>query len=140
MTFRINARLTTSPPGATSENVAKDFHISRQQQDEFALESYRRAEVAQKSGWFDDEIVPISVKKNGTDTIIARDEIRWGTTYDGISKLRPSFPEYGDTTHAGNASQVTDGKLPGTRAGEVALCEVCRLTLYETQELLLYFS
>lgn len=104
------ARLTNSPAGATSENVAREFHISRQQQDEFAVESYRRAELAQKSGWFGDEIVPISIKKDGADSIITRDEIRWGTTYENIRKLRPSFPEYGDTTHAGNASQVTDGK------------------------------
>lgn len=95
--------------GATSENVAREFQISRQKQDEFAVESYRRAEFAQKSGWFEDEIVPIKVKKDGEDIVIARDEIRWGTTYEAISKLRPSFAEYGDTTHAGNASQVTDG-------------------------------
>lgn len=97
-------------PGATSENVAKDFNISRRRQDEYAVESYRRAELAQKSGWFDDEIVPIKVKKDGTETILTHDEIRYGTTYEGISKLPPSFPDYGETTHAGNASQLTDGK------------------------------
>ncbi|OAP63755.1 hypothetical protein AYL99_02982 [Fonsecaea erecta] len=97
------------PMGATSENVAREFNVSRQRQDEYAVESYRRAEVAQKSGWFEDEIVPITVKKDGKDITVSRDEIRWGTTYDGIKNLRPAFPEYGDTTHAGNASQVTDG-------------------------------
>ena len=73
------------------------------------MESYRRAELAQKIGWYDDEIVPIKVKKDGKEITIAEDEIRWGTTYEGIQKLRPSFPDYGDTTHAGNASQITDG-------------------------------
>lgn len=94
---------------ATSENVARDFNISRQKQDEYAVESYRRAELAQKSGWFDEEIVPITTKKDDKDTTLTKDEIRWGTTYAGISKLPPSFPEYGDTTHPGNASQVMDG-------------------------------
>ena len=74
------------------------------------MESYRRAELAQKEGWFEDEIVPIAVKTNDKDVTITRDEIRWGTTYEGISKLKPSFPDFGNTTHAGNASQITDGK------------------------------
>ena len=96
--------------GATSENVAKDFNISRHQQDEYAVESYKRAEFAQRSGWFDDEIVPIRAKKDGKEVTIDRDEVRWGTTYEGIQKLPPSFPDYGETTHAGNASQITDGQ------------------------------
>jgi acetyl-CoA acyltransferase 1 len=95
--------------GATSENVAKDFNITRHKQDLYAVESYRRAEHAQKSGWFDDEVAPITVKKDGKDVVVSKDEIRYGTTYDGIAKLKPSFAEYGDTTHAGNASQITDG-------------------------------
>ncbi|KAK5947009.1 hypothetical protein PMZ80_001155 [Knufia obscura] len=103
------ARDCMLPMGATSENVASDFNITRHQQDEYAVESYRRAEHAQKQGWFDDEIVPITVRKDGKDVTIDHDEIRWGTTLEGISKLKPSFPEYGDTTHAGNASQITDG-------------------------------
>lgn len=93
----------------TSEIVAKEFNITRQQQDEYAIESYRRAELAQRSGWFDDEIVPISTQKNGEAATVTRDDIRWGTTYEKIKQLPPSFPEYGDTTHAGNASQLTDG-------------------------------
>ena len=77
--------------------------------DEYAVESYRRAEIAQKSGWFEDEVVPITVKKDGKQITVDKDEIRYGTTFDGIKNLKPSFPEYGDTTHAGNASQITDG-------------------------------
>ena len=95
--------------GGTSENVARDFNISRQRMDEYAVESYRRAELAQKSGWFDDETVPIKVTKDGKEIELTQDEIRWGTTLEGVQKLPPSFPEYGDTTHAGNASQITDG-------------------------------
>jgi acetyl-CoA acyltransferase 1 len=106
------ADILRSDVGATSENVARDFSVSRHRQDEYAVESYRRAELAQKSGWYDDEIVPIAVRKDGKDTTITRDEIRWGTTYEGVSKLRPAFPDYGDTTHAGNSSQVTDGEYP----------------------------
>lgn len=90
--------------------MAKDFNISREIQDHYAVESYRRAEVAQKSGWFDDEVVPITVRqKDGKEVTISKDEIRYGTTYEGIAKLKPSFPDHGDTTHAGNASQITDG-------------------------------
>jgi len=102
------------PMGQTSENVGREFNVTREMQDRYAVESYRRAEVAQKNGWFHDEIVPITVKikdKDGkeTETLVTKDEIRWGTTYEGISKLPPSFPEYGDKSHAGNSSQVTDG-------------------------------
>lgn len=91
--------------------MAKDFNVSRQRQDEYAVESYRRAELAQKSGWFDDEVVPVKVDKDGQEVVVSKDEIRWGTTLEGIAKLKPAFPQYGDTTHAGNASQITDGKL-----------------------------
>ncbi len=77
------------------------------------MESYKRAEIAQKTGWFNDEIVPLVVQKNGvpdTEITITQDDIRLGTTYEKISKIVPAFPSYGDTTHAGNASQVTDGE------------------------------
>lgn len=96
--------------GQTSENVARDFNVSRQQQDEYAVESYRCAEIAQKSGSFDDEIVPIAVQFDGRTVTLTRDDgLRWGTTYNKISSLSPSFPEHGHTSHAGNSSQVTDG-------------------------------
>jgi acetyl-CoA acyltransferase 1 len=104
------------PMGQTSENVGADFNITREMQDRFAYESYRRAEVAQKAGWFDDEIVPIttSVKdpKTGemkTVTLNKDEGPRWGTTYEGLSKIRPAFAQYGDRSTGGNSSQVTDG-------------------------------
>ena len=104
------------PMGQTSENVGKDFNISREAQDRYAAESYRRAEAAQKSGWFEDEIVPIQTEvinpKTG-ETVkitVSKDEgPRWGTTFESLSKLRPAFPDYGDKSTGGNSSQITDG-------------------------------
>ncbi|CBX99284.1 hypothetical protein IAQ61_000601 [Plenodomus lingam] len=104
------------PMGQTSENVAKEFNISRERQDRFAAESYRRAEAAQKAGWFDDEIVPITtaVKDPKTGEVknvtLTRDEgIRPGTTFESLQKLKPAFLPHGDRSHAGNSSQLTDG-------------------------------
>jgi len=104
------------PMGQTSENVGKDFDISREAQDRYAAESYRRAEVAQKAGWFDDEIAPITVKvkdpKTGEekDVTLTKDEgPRYGTTFESLNKIRPAFPDYGDRSTGGNSSQVTDG-------------------------------
>jgi len=104
------------PMGQTSENVGSDFNISRESQDRFAAESYRRAEVAQKSGAFDDEIVPITVRvkdpKTGEEkqVTLTKDEgPRWGTTYEALSKIRPAFKQWGDRSTGGNSSQLTDG-------------------------------
>jgi acetyl-CoA acyltransferase 1 len=100
----------------TSENVGNDFNISRKMQDSYAAESFRRAEVAQKAGWFDDEIVPITTTikdpKTGEEKQVTlnKDEgPRYGTTVESLSKIRPALPEFGDKTTGGNASQVTDG-------------------------------
>lgn len=104
------------PMGQTSENVAKDFNISRERQDRYAAESYRRAEMAQRSGWFSDEIVPIITEVKDPKTgefqkiTLTQDEgPRWGTTYEGLSKIRPAFPAFGDRSTGGNSSQITDG-------------------------------
>lgn len=104
------------PMGQTSENVGKDFNIARELQDRYAAESYQRAERAQKSGWFDDEIVPIeaTVKdpKTGEEkkVLLTKDEgIRYGTTFESLSKIRPAFMPHGDKSTGGNSSQVTDG-------------------------------
>ncbi|EME48489.1 hypothetical protein DOTSEDRAFT_67503 [Dothistroma septosporum NZE10] len=96
------------PMGITSENVASDFSITRDQQDRYAVESYRRAELAQKAGWFNDELVPISVVKDGQEILVSQDEVRWGTTFENINKLKPSFTKDGKST-PGNSSQITDG-------------------------------
>ena len=104
------------PMGQTSENVGKDFEISREAQDRFAAESYQRAERAQKAGWFDDEIFPFVTKvkdpKSGEEkeVTLTKDEgPRWGTTFESLQKIRPAFPAYGDRSTGGNSSQVTDG-------------------------------
>jgi acetyl-CoA acyltransferase 1 len=104
------------PMGQTSENVGKDFNVTREQQDRYAAESYRRAEVAQRAGWFDDEIVPIVTEvkdpKTGekkTVTLTKDEGPRWGTTFESLSKIRPAFPDFGDKSTGGNSSQVTDG-------------------------------
>lgn len=104
------------PMGETSENVGKDFNISREMQDRYAAESFQRAERAQKAGWFTDEIVPIKtqVKDPKSDemveVIVSKDEgPRYGTTFESLSKVRPAFPDYGDRSTGGNSSQVTDG-------------------------------
>jgi acetyl-CoA acetyltransferase len=106
----------TQPMIQTSENVGDDFNISRRQQDEYAVESFRRAEVAQKAGWFDDEIVPITTKvkdpKTGelkTITVTKDEGPRYGTTLESLLKIRAAMPQFGDKTTGGNASQVTDG-------------------------------
>ena len=66
--------------------------------------------MAQKAGWFDDEIVPITVKKDGQDVTLTKDEgPRYGTTFESLQKIRPAFPDYGDRSTGGNSSQVTDG-------------------------------
>ena len=111
-----NAADCQQPMGQTSENVAKDFEISREAQDRFAAESYQRAERAQKAGWFDDEIVPFKTKvkdpKTGElkEVILTKDEgPRYGTTFESLSKVRPAFPQFGDRSTGGNSSQVTDG-------------------------------
>lgn len=104
------------PMGQTSENVGKDFDVSREAQDRYAAESYRRAEAAQKAGWFDDEIVPVTVRVKDEasgqekEVTLTKDEgPRWGTTYEALAKVRPAFQPFGDRSTGGNSSQVTDG-------------------------------
>ena len=111
-----DARDCMQPMGQTSENVGKDFNITREMQDRYAYESFKRAEIAQKEGWFDDEIVPITTTikdpKTGeekTVTLTKDEGPRWGTTYEGLSKIRPAFLPHGDRSTGGNSSQVTDG-------------------------------
>jgi acetyl-CoA C-acetyltransferase len=95
--------------GVTAENVAKQYQITRQQQDEFAVASQNKAEAAQKAGRFKDEIVPVTVKTRKGDVVVADDEyIRPGVTLDSVAKLRPAFDKEGTVT-AANASGINDG-------------------------------
>ena len=98
------------PMGITSENVAKKYNVTREKQDAFAAESYKRAAAAKAAGKFKDEIIPIKyIDDDGNDRYIAEDDgIRQGVTKESLSKLKPAFEKDG-CTHAGNASQVTDG-------------------------------
>ncbi|NQV57524.1 MAG: acetyl-CoA C-acetyltransferase [Rhodospirillales bacterium] len=95
--------------GITAENVAKQWQISRDQQDEFAARSQARAEAAQKDGRFKDEIVPVTVKSRKSEIVVDTDEHpRPGTTAADLAKLRPAFDAEGTVT-AGNASGINDG-------------------------------
>ncbi|MEM6577037.1 MAG: acetyl-CoA C-acetyltransferase [Pseudomonadota bacterium] len=95
--------------GQTAENVADQWQITRDMQDEFALASQNKAEAAQKAGRFDDEIVPFTVKTRKGDIVVDKDEyIRHGATIENMQKLRPAFTKDGSVT-AANASGINDG-------------------------------
>ncbi|MDP9837353.1 acetyl-CoA C-acetyltransferase [Neorhizobium huautlense] len=95
--------------GITAENIARQWQLSRDEQDQFAVASQNKAEAAQKAGRFTDEIVPFVLKTRKGDVTIDSDEyIRIGATLDGLAKLRPAFDKDGTVT-AGNASGINDG-------------------------------
>ena len=95
--------------GTTAENVAKQFQITRDQQDEFAVKSQNKAEAAQAAGKFKDEITPVTISGRKGDVVVDADEyIKKGVTVDGIAKLRPAFAKDGTVT-AANASGINDG-------------------------------
>jgi len=104
-----------TPMGVTSENVAAKYGISRERQDKFAVESFRKAARARKEGKFQSEIVPVRTKwidpktEEEKEIVVNEDDgIREGVTYESLAKLKPAFKKDG-STHAGNASQVSDG-------------------------------
>jgi acetyl-CoA C-acetyltransferase len=95
--------------GATAENVAKQWQITREQQDEFAAASQNKAEAAQNAGRFKDEITPVTIKTRKGDIVVEQDEYpKPGVTAEGLGKLRPAFDKEGTVT-AGNASGINDG-------------------------------
>lgn len=104
--------------GLTAEEVSKQFKISREEQDQFSVESHQKAAAAWQAGKFKDEVVPITVKevfidenmkKKTREFIVDKDEgIRADTTLEGLSKLKPVFAA-GGTVTAGNSSQTSDG-------------------------------
>src|ERR1700704_514589 len=95
--------------GNTAENVAKQYQITRAQQDAFAVGSQNKAEAAQKAGKFKDEIAPVTIKTRKGDTVVDADEYpKHGTTAESVAKLRPAFDKEGTVT-AGNASGINDG-------------------------------
>ena len=96
--------------GTTAENVARQFQITRDEQDKFAVASQNKAEAAQKAGRFKDEIAVVTIKGRKGDVIVSADEyIKAGVTLDAISKLRPAFDSKDGTVTAANASGINDG-------------------------------
>ena len=95
--------------GTTAENVAKQFQITRDEQDKFAVASHNKAEAARKAGKFKDEICAVTVKGRKGDVVVTDDEyIKDGVTMESVGKLRPAFDKAGTVT-AGNASGINDG-------------------------------
>lgn len=94
--------------GLTAEEVAARYGVTRQMQDEFAYISCQKAESAIASGKFQEEIVPVAVKRQGQDVLVSTDEIKQGTTMAGLTALKPVFKLNGTVT-AGNASPMSDG-------------------------------
>ena len=108
--------------GQTAENLARDYEISREEQDEYALRSQRRAAAAIEGGRFDEEIVSVELKgRKGEAKTLSRDEHpRADTTAEGLGRLRPVFYKDGTVT-AGNSSGITDGAAALVVIGEEAL-------------------
>lgn len=95
--------------GITAENIARQWQLTRAEQDAFATASQNKAEAAQKAGKFTDEIVPFTITTRKGEVVIDQDEyIRAGTTLESLAKLRPAFDKEGTVT-AGNASGINDG-------------------------------
>ena len=95
--------------GNTAENVARQWQITREEQDTFAVASQNKAEAAKKAGKFKDEIAPVTIKTRKGETVVSEDEyIREGAKIDDVAKLRPAFDKEGSVT-AGNASGINDG-------------------------------
>ncbi|MFT5445958.1 MAG: acetyl-CoA C-acetyltransferase [Gammaproteobacteria bacterium] len=96
--------------GNTAENVAEQWQITREQQDEYAAHSQQKAEQAMNEGRFADEIVPVTIKGRKGDTVVDTDEHpKHGTTAESLGKLRPAFKREDGTVTAGNASGINDG-------------------------------
>lgn len=123
--------------GQTAENVAEQWQISRDIQDEFALASQNKAEAAQKAGRFDDEVIPFTVKTRKGDIVVDKDEyIRHGATIESMQKLRPAFTKDGSVT-AANASGLNDGAagvllMSAEEAEKRGITPMARIASYAT--------
>ncbi len=122
--------------GITAENVAKEYGITREAQDEFAVASQNKAEAAQKSGRFNDEIVPILIPQRKGDPIaFAQDEfVRHGATLESMAGLKPAFDKAGTVT-AANASGLNDGAaavvvMSAAKAKELGLTPLATIRAY----------
>jgi acetyl-CoA C-acetyltransferase len=123
--------------GATAENIARQYQISRREQDEFAAASQQKAEAAQKAGRFKNEIVPVEiVGKKGTVRFEADEYIRLGATVEALGELKPAFSKDGTVT-AGNASGINDGAAAvilttATKARELGLKPLAHIRAYSS--------
>ncbi|NCX09277.1 MAG: acetyl-CoA C-acetyltransferase, partial [Rhodobacteraceae bacterium] len=123
--------------GQTAENVAEQWQISRDMQDEFALASQNKAEAAQKAGRFDDEVISFTVKTRKGDIVVDEDEyIRHGATIESMQKLRPAFTKDGSVT-AANASGLNDGAagvllMSAEEAEKRGITPMARIASYAT--------
>jgi acetyl-CoA C-acetyltransferase len=123
--------------GVTAENVARKYEISRQEQDEFALQSQLKAEAAQKAGKFKDEIIPIEIASKKGTTVFDTDEYpKHGATLEGMASLRPAFNKEGTVT-AGNASGLNDGAaavimMSASKAQALGLTPLARIKAYSS--------
>ncbi len=123
--------------GQTAENVANQWQISREAQDEFAVASQNKAEAAQKAGKFADEIVAFTIKTHKGDVTVDADEyIRHGATLEAMQKLRPAFTKDGSVT-AANASGINDGAaavllMTEEEAAKRGLTPLARIASYAT--------
>ena len=124
--------------GITAENVAKKWGVTRQEQDEFAAASQQKAEAAQKSGRFKDEIVPVVIpQRKGDPVVFDSDEfVRHGTTAQSLAGLKPAFDKNGTVT-AGNASGINDGAaavmmMSAGKAKELGLKPLARIKAYSS--------
>ena len=123
--------------GMTAENVARQFDVSRRDQDEFAAASQQKAEAAQKAGTFKAEITAIEIASKKGTTVFDSDEfIRYGTTAAALGELKPAFSKDGTVT-AGNASGINDGAaavmmMTERRASELGLKPLARIKAYSS--------
>jgi len=127
--------------GITAENIAQQWNITRQEQDEFAAASQQKAEAAMKAGKFADEIVPVEIpQRKGEPVIFCTDEFpRFGCTAEGLAKLRPAFKKDGTVT-AGNASGINDGAaalviMSAEKAKELGLTPMATILSYGSRGL-----
>ncbi len=131
------------PMGDAADHIAKKYGVTREDQDRFSAQSHNRAENAQKQGWFDAEIVPLTGeqvgnrKNPGPEGGVSADEgVRPGSSAETLAKLRAAFTKDGSVT-AGNASQISDGAaatvvMSETKAGELGLKPMARIVAYHT--------
>ncbi len=125
--------------GITAENIAEQWKLTREEQDEFGLESQLRAEKAIKDGKFKDEIIPVEIpQRKGDPKVFDTDEHpRLGSTAEGLKKLKPAFKKDGTVT-AGNASGINDGAaalivMSADKAKELNITPMAKIISYASQ-------